>query len=680
MNKKFMPELLAPAGSHDALVSAISAGADAVYLGLQGFNARAGAENFTKEQFEKDIRLCRLYGVKAYLTLNTLVFDREIDSVLDTVEFALSCGVDAFIVQDFGLMRTLLKTFPDIVLHSSTQCATHNLDAVKRLADVGVKRAVVARELSKKDLEIIMANTPIEIEAFVHGALCMSHSGTCLMSAYFGGRSGNRGECAQPCRLNWKAERGTLDNALSLKDLSLSNHIKELTEIGVHSLKIEGRMKSAWYVKNTVGIFRTLLDEGRNADENEIKTLENTFSRQGFTDGYFTLKKGKGMFGVRGEKDKEKTRESEKLSLPELPRIPVSVDFVCDGESAHVKMTKGDVSVSCPVQVEKAKDKGTGEEVIIDALSKLGNTNFVCEGGSVKLSEPIFVPRSVLNEARRCAVEALHKALLPDVSVTRAIKDTLSGENARFNGYWVVFDREAREGEVEALLENEKVLRVFVPLFSVKSERRDARVGAVLPRAVFEKDKELFLKGLERAKSLGYTACLCNNLGVGEIARAEGFELFADAGLNVTNSETLAFLKESGYSACVVSPETNASMRRDMVKVVETGETVYSRAPLMLVENCIMGARDNCFENCKGDVLCKKKTFITDRTGERFPVFPDAFHRSVIYNSRVSVLYDTPAPRGISFRVIRLFENEGAVETLEKVLSGKVIDKKFVRK
>ncbi len=680
MDKKILPELLAPAGSHDALVSAISAGADAVYLGLQGFNARVGAENFTKEQFENDIKLCRLYGKKAYLTLNTLVFDRELSQVLDAVEFSMGCGVDAFIVQDFGLMRTLFKTFPDIVVHSSTQCATHNLDGIKRLAELGVKRAVVAREVSKKDLEIIMANTPIEIEAFVHGALCMSHSGTCLMSAYFGGRSGNRGECAQPCRLNWKAEKSSLDHALSLKDLSLSNHIKELCDIGVHSLKIEGRMKSAVYVNNTVRVFRSLLDEGRNADEKDIEILKNTFSRQGFTDGYFTLKKGRDMFGVRGESDKEKTRESEKGTLPALQKIPVRVDFSYDGESALVKMAKGEVEVSCPVQVEKAKDKGTGEEVIIDALSKLGNTNFVCEGGAVKLSEPIFAPRSVLNDARRRAVLELEKVLVPDVSVRRLEKEALVGEDFDFRGFWVVFDREAREGEVKALLENESVLRVFVPLFSVRGENCDQRVGVVLPRAVFEKDKKAFSEGLSRAKELGYTACLCNNLGVGEIARAEGFEMFADAGLNATNSETLAFLKESGYSACIMSFETNSSMRRDAVKTIEVGETVYSRAPLMLVENCIMGTRDNCFENCKGDILCKKRTEITDRTGEKFPVLPDAFHRSVIYNSRASVLYDTPVPKGISFRVLRLFENEGAIETLEKVLSGKITDKKFVRK
>ena len=680
MNKKFMPELLAPAGCHDALISAILAGADAVYLGLQGFNARVGAENFTKETFERDIKLCRLYGKKAYLTLNTLVFDREIDSVLDTVEFCMGCGVDAFIVQDFGLMRLLSKVFPDIVLHSSTQCATHNLDAVKRLAEMGVKRAVVARELSKKDLEIIMANTPIEIEAFVHGALCMSHSGTCLMSAYFGGRSGNRGECAQPCRLPWKAEKGSLDHALSLKDLSLSNHVKELCDMGVHSLKIEGRMKSAVYVNNTVRVFRTLIDEYRNADEEETKTLENTFSRQGFTDGYFTLKKGRSMFGVRGESDKEKTRESENKTLPELQKIPVRVDFSCDGEGAFVKMRKGEVEVSCPVQVEKAKDKGTGEEVIVDALSKLGNTNFVCEEAVVKLSEPIFAPRSVLNEARRCAVEKLEKALVPDISVTRLEKDTLVGKDGEFQGYWVVFDREAREGEVEALLGREEVLRVFVPLFSVKEDKKDRRVGVVLPRAVFEKDKDVFTKALDRAKTFGYTDALVNNLGVGEIAKSHGFEVYADAGLNAVNSETLAFLKENGFRACIVSPEMNFSARRDIKKVIETGEMVFSRAPLMLVENCIMGVRDNCFENCKGDVLCKKRTFITDRTGEKFPVVPDAFHRSVIYNSRPSVLYDTPVPHGLSFRVIRFFEGDGAVETLDRVLSGKVFEKKFVRK
>ena len=300
-------ELLAPAGSYEALVAAVENGADAVYFGTSLFNARMMAKNFSREDVANAVTYCHERGVLCYVTMNTAITDRQMKDALNQVQFLYEAGVDALIVADLGLASEIHKSLPDFPIHASTQCSAHNVDAVRFLSELGFSRAVVARELDKENLSTICQQSPIEIEAFVHGALCVSQSGQCLFSSFIGGRSGNRGECAQPCRMSYNGKF-----PLSLKDLSLAEHITELVAMGVASLKIEGRMKSPDYVGRVVRIFRRLLDEERNATKDEMASLAEIFSRSGFTDGYYTKKIGPSMLGVRTERDLAATRRAEK--------------------------------------------------------------------------------------------------------------------------------------------------------------------------------------------------------------------------------------------------------------------------------------------------------------------------------------------------------------------------------
>lgn len=298
MLKKDVPELLAPAGSPEALDAAIAAGADAVYLGMTAFNARMSAKNFSRSALCDAVRTAHAAGVRVYVTLNTTVLDREMASAIELAAFLYRSDVDALIVSDMGLASKIHSIFPDFELHGSTQCSGHNTDAAVFLAEHGFSLMVAARELDRGNLKELTEKSPIPIEVFVHGALCVSASGQCLMSSMVGGRSGNRGECAQPCRLPYNHRY-----PLSLKDNCLAGHITELMSMGVASLKIEGRMKSPDYVYAVVSVYRRLLDEKRNADAGEIAYLSEVFSRGGFTDGYFTGNHTN-MNGVRSDADK----------------------------------------------------------------------------------------------------------------------------------------------------------------------------------------------------------------------------------------------------------------------------------------------------------------------------------------------------------------------------------------
>ena len=278
--KNDLPELLAPAGSFEALRAAVSAGADAVYIGGKSFGARAFAKNFDIDEIKRATELCHLHGVKIYVTVNTLVFDRELSELSDFAEELYRIGVDAIISADLGAIAEIRRRVPNMEIHASTQMSLHNAEGADAAAALGCERVVLARELSEKDIREVTEKCKTETEVFLHGALCVCHSGQCLFSSLVGGRSGNRGECAQPCRLPFGK-----GYPLSLKDLSLSAHIKSLIDSGVASLKIEGRMKSPDYVYKVTSIYRRLLDENRNASKTEETELKRIFSRGGFTDG-----------------------------------------------------------------------------------------------------------------------------------------------------------------------------------------------------------------------------------------------------------------------------------------------------------------------------------------------------------------------------------------------------------
>lgn len=317
-----LPELLAPAGSPEALAAALDGGADAVYLGGQLFNARMNARNFDDAAMRQAVDACHRRGCRLYVTLNTLIYDRELSDALRYAAFLYECGVDALIVCDLGLISLLRRHLPDFPLHASTQLSGHNAQAAKFCASLGLSRMVCARELSRENVARLCKESPIEIEQFVHGALCASHSGQCLASSMIGGRSGNRGACAQPCRMVYN---GTYP--LSLKDLCLAGRLSEVVASGVASLKIEGRMKSPDYVYGVTSIYRRLLDAGKNASEDDIRALAAIFSRGGFTDGYYASRMDETMCGVRSEADKQasaKTARHREQCAP--PRAPLSYE------------------------------------------------------------------------------------------------------------------------------------------------------------------------------------------------------------------------------------------------------------------------------------------------------------------------------------------------------------------
>ena len=322
--KSELPELLAPAGDFECLLAAVSGGADAVYVGGKAFGARAYAKNFELDELRRAVIYCHLHSVKLYVTVNTLVFDREMRELSDYAAALWEIGVDALIVSDLGAIREIRRRLPDLELHASTQMSVHSSDGAKIAAELGCSRVVLARELSYENIVAATEASPIETEVFLHGALCVCHSGQCLFSSLVGGRSGNRGECAQPCRLPYGE-----GYPLSLSDLSLAEHIEKLIDAGVASLKIEGRMKSPEYVYTVTSIYRRLLDERRSATAKEMDRLKAAFSRGGFTDGYFTSHTFSKMTGVRSEEDKNDTKElGERVFTPRCVKITAAANRV----------------------------------------------------------------------------------------------------------------------------------------------------------------------------------------------------------------------------------------------------------------------------------------------------------------------------------------------------------------
>lgn len=420
MKDRKKPELLAPAGSPEALEAAVAAGADAVYLGTPDFNARIGAQNFTPAALEEGAALCHARGAAVHVAMNTLVWDREMPRFLSAAYEALSRGADALIVADYGAAQLLRRHFPGAVLHASTQLSVHNLAGVKKMAEAGFSRVVLARELNRQNLETICRNAPVETEMFVHGALCVSHSGQCLASALIGGRSGNRGLCAQPCRL--PARDGTYP--LSLRDSCLAGHLREICALGVSSLKIEGRMKPASYVSGVVGIYRRLLDEGRDASPEEIRELAAIFSRSGFTDSYFRGRilpdrDHRDMLGIRTEADKQKSRafraeetgeREESPGTSSEAKCPVRLSVcLAAGTPARLTMTAPDgrsVTVTGDTP-EKALRAPLSEEDVRRSLSRLGDSPFAAEEIAVGLQDGVILRVSALNALRRAAVQAM---------------------------------------------------------------------------------------------------------------------------------------------------------------------------------------------------------------------------------------------------------------------------------
>lgn len=680
MKNQKLPELLAPAGSFDAFLAALSAGADAVYLGGLKHNARVNAKNFNDEELKKAFDLAGVYQKKIYVTLNTLVSDRELQEVLSYVDDLRRLGADAFIVQDLGLMSAIKYAFPDVTLHASTQCVTHSLDQINKLKELGAKRVVVARELDRDNLRFLCKESPLEIEAFVHGALCVCHSGACLFSSLVGGRSGNRGECAQPCRLPYSFSGLNMDFPLSLSDLSLSEYVKELIEMGVASFKIEGRMKSPEYVGGAVSVFRRLIDETRGVDSYEKEHLARLFSRNGFTHGYFDKSLGKEMYGVRREKDKNDTRALEKKDYT-LPKIKISASLSINAEGGALVMEKDGKRAEAKLPPPTiAENRPIDRAFALSQIEKLGSTPFELDLFEFSSDGDYIYPRSVINEARREAAEGLTSAIKfrGEAQERRKLYDVTEASPDKVEAY-VIFapHRRATKSEVERLLS--LVDRVYLPIFRMPLLDSYEGVGVLLPTILKDSERGEVEAELKRLYALGVRKTYSENVGGAVMAKELGFDVLGGQRLNIYNSYTVKALKDMGLEGGILSPELSPSQKRDIKKAMPLGEVVWGRTPLMICENCLMNLRDGCRESSdhKG---CNKKGVLTDRRGVDFPVYPEFFHRCQIFNSVPTYNADKPVTKGVAFRVIFITDENNSVATTESIIKGERITDEFTRK
>ena len=642
-----LPELLAPAGDRSALIAAILGGADAIYVGGRRFGARAYAKNFDENELAEAVVLCHLFGVRLYVTVNTLVHDKELADAVEYAKKLHGMGVDAVIIADLGLAAALRREVPDLELHASTQMGIHNSRGADTAYALGCSRVVLARECSARDIKEITEKSRPEIEVFVHGALCVCHSGQCLFSSMVGGRSGNRGECAQPCRLPYNNGK----YVLSLKDLSLADHINELIDSGVASLKIEGRMKSASYVYEVTRTYRKLLDEHRGANAVEREHLAAIFSRGGFTDGYFNGKVQGRMTGIRSEADKEATRALDAFDA-NLPRValratasflkdePARLSFSChvtsrwDGIRAEISASVlGDipaVAENAPLEV-----KSLGAR-----LAKLGATPFSLSlsDADISLSPSLNLSPGKINELRRTATDALLKKLavpLDDIIAAKReeVPDAISPVGASIRkptGITAQFMQPEAYREIKAKMPNalSDIDICYLPLFSLEASDVADGVGAYLPPVIMESEWGEVRDRLATVAAWGVKYALVSNISEISLVRECGLTPVADFRLNVTNKNTYALYASMGCSDISLSPELTVPQARDIGGRVIT----LGRIPLMITERCFIKDNFGC-DKCG-------KAAITDRMGQRFPMLREWKHRNVIMNSQPTYMGD----------------------------------------
>ena len=657
------PELLSPAGSPEALRAAVENGADAVYLGWGAFNARQSAKNFTDAEFADALLYCHERGVRVFLTLNTLVTDRELPRALETAAEAARLGVDAVLVQDWGLFLLLRRMLPDLPVHASTQMSAFTAGACRLLAADGCERVVLARECSCEDTAAICRSCPAEIEIFAHGALCMCYSGQCEMSALIGGRSGNRGRCAQPCRLPYTAVGGgkkANPYPLSLKDNCMAASLEEAADMGVACLKLEGRMKRAEYVAVVTEIYHRLLEEHRGPTAAEAAELDRAFSRSGFTDGYWQGRTGKDMFGTRsaGAADPKDLFDAAKAAYEKGGKRTVPVDFSCAvtaGVPCTLTVSDGeghDVTVTGPVPEAARTRSLTGGE-LEERLRKTGGTAYRCDTVATLVDEGLSLPASAINALRRDALAALTKARtappkrrqLPEPP---APEDTCSAPEPQLTV------SVARKDQLTEALLSLGPARVYVPL-EILADMDALPPGrtewcAILPRVWRDRDEETLRSWLGHAKALGVTGALLGNIGHLPLTEGLGLDLYGDFGLNVFNSRSLEYLAGKGLQSACVSFELRFSQIRDLVKCLPAEAMVYGRLPLMITEH---------------DLTAGGVTALRDRTGAEFPLLSAFGRRTEIQNSRPLWLADRSDWRRLGLAFARLrFTTETPAECL----------------
>ena len=625
------PEILAPAGSMESLIAAVRCGADAVYVGGTSYSARSNAANFDAAALSQAAELCRLYGVKLHLAVNTLVTDTELPAFARYMQ-EVGQYVDACIVQDLGAVRVIRELLPDMPIHASTQMSVHSPAGAQFAASLGCSRVVAAREMSKHELEAL-CKLPIEVEAFVHGALCMSVSGQCSFSAIVGGRSANRGACAQACRLPWKTPEGKNPAALSLKDLSLVEHVQTLCKIGIDSFKIEGRMKRPEYVAAAVTALRMALA----GEQPDMETLHAVFSRSGFTDGYFTGQK-KNMFGFRRKEDVlAGGRVLDTLAQTyKAPRTAASLDFVmtlrtgvpavltASSEGERVRIT-GDIP-------EPAQKSPLTSESLKRSLSKLGGTIYRCGEVTAENPDGLILSAAQCNAMRREAVSQMNALRIANHTPSCRIGRKFAClPEMRTPGACRDFRLHVRTpGQLQAACGTGHA--VCIPLHLAAHCDPADHIFLEAPRIIV--DENAYHERLAQLRTHGFSRLICHNAADIAIGRELGFSLHGGFGLNTANRLSVLTLKEQGLQDVTASIELRMPRIAELGRVLPVGAVVYGRLPMMLFRVCPIRSQEGCR---------KHDCFLTDRTGRRFPLLCSGAYQELV-NSEILWLADKTLP------------------------------------
>ena len=648
------PEILAPAGSFDAALAAVRCGADAIYLGM-GFSARTGAENFDEIAFGQTVEYCHARNVKVYVALNTLLSDTDLKQAADIAETANKHSADALILQDFGLARIIKNCAPDLPLHASTQCSVHSLSGVEFLRQAGFSRVILARELSKQEIAAIASRTNVELETFVHGALCMSVSGQCLMSAFFGGRSGNRGVCAQPCRLPFCA--GTCGNALSLKDMSLIEKIPDLCKMGIKSLKIEGRLKRPEYIAAAVSACREMLDTGRLPGKT-MERLGAVFSRSGFTSGYYDGVRGADMFGVRTKSDVVAAgnvlKELTALYKDERRCIPADMSLtVKSGRPASLTVSDGVCFVreegNPPQKARTISDNAARYE---EQLRKTGGTPFFARDVKIDADAACFVPVGEINLLRRKALDGLLLQRGERAPVVFARRDAPTEEKIARRGQseiWARFSSFAQFSSGAQL----SILPLDTQVERLASLKDKTRVAVELPRALFGRE-EYYAAGLRCVKAAGITDVFAGTADGIAVALQCGMDVHGFFGLNITNSGAAREYARLGLKSVLISPELSAVNAGKISCPVSVGVIAYGFLPLMLTRNSPAGLGAGSITDRRGN------TMRAVRAGEAFEIL----------NMVTLYMLDKKDPPAVGYRLL-YFTAEDKAEAGQLIESAK---------
>ena len=647
-------EILAPAGSLESLKAAVNCGADAVYIGGKQFSARQNAANFDNAELKQAADLCHLHNIKIYLTVNTIIFDNQVNEFAEFIKNAANAGIDAFIVQDFGAAEIIRNIVPDANIHGSTQMTIHSVKGAQLLKELGFKRVVISRELTEKQIQEI-CSTGIETEVFVHGALCMCMSGQCYLSSLIGQRSANRGFCAQPCRLPYSVYKNPQFNGLSLKDLSLVNHLQKLSDIGVFSLKIEGRMKRPEYVAAAVCACRQSL----NGQTPDMALLRSIFSRSGFTDGYFTGKFSN-MFGSREKEDVIAAKDI----LPDIrkkyshEKKSGKLDFYAEIKKDNpVKLTVSDDCDSVTVTgeiPETAIKKPIDFTYLERQLSKLGGTIYQFGNLNADIDDGLSLSAKTINALRRNAVEALNlKSIKRNTPEYICVPLDIGLEN-KIESLKEIRVRISNQNQLDAVSEAD---RIIIPT-NVFLNNRYENISKIIiepPRFIYN-EAEIF-GVLKKCKSLGAEHLMCSNPAYIKIGKELGFKLHGDFGLNTANSYSLNFLKKMNFEDTVLSFEMKLKQISSLRKAISTGIIAYGYLPVMLTKNCPR----------KNEVGCEKcKKIIFDRTGRANKIVCHGNYTEIL-NAQALYLADRLEDlKNISF-ITLYFTDEGPDE-IKKII------------